>query len=192
VSGVPDPCWSIYAQYLPDPYNWFPRELENYIKNPYRVDPSLKVEKARGRCDPSTEKNNFCLFTEVGIGMFEQLDVYSAEDWGCSQLSSVDTPISFPFTVYLMLPGIPYPFATNATVYVGYSRLYVLQPGKTYVISYVRRGKKPLARVKKFRVTDPDHAEVLEEWSCEGAMCLMDAPSAVKRMCEEERVSVLK
>ena len=191
MSGAPDPCWSIYAQYLPDPYSQVLRELEDYIKNPYRVDPSLKVEKAR-RCNSSTEENNFCLSTEVGIGVFEQLDVYSVEDWGCNQLYGSDSVISFPLPVYLMLPGIPYPLVTNFMVYVGYSRLYILKPGETYIISYVRRGEKPLARVKKFRVTDPDHAEVLEEWSCDGPQCLMDAPSAVKRMCEEERVSVLK
>jgi len=191
VSSAPDPCWGIYTQYLPDPYSQVLRELENYIKNPYRVDPSLKVEKAR-RCNSSTEENNFCLFTEVGIGVFEQLDVYSVEDWGCNQLYGSDSVISFPLPVYLMLPGIPYPLVTNFMVYVGYSRHYILKPGKTYVISYVRRGEKPLARVKKFKVTDPDHAEVLEEWSCDGPQCLMDAPSAVKRMCEEERVSVLE
>jgi len=192
VSGAPDPCWSIYAQYLPDPYNWFPRELENYIKNPYRVDPSLKIEKTRGRCEPSTEENNFCLFTEVGIGMFEQLDVYSVEDWGCNQLSSVNTVKTLSLPIYLMFPGIPYPLVTNFMAYVGYSRLYILKPGETYIISYVRRGEKPLARVKKFKVTDPDHVEVLEEWSCDGPQCLMDAPSALKRICEEEMVSVLK
>ena len=191
MSSAPDPCWGIYTQYLPDPYSQVLRELENYIKNPYRVDPSLKVEKAR-RCNSSTEENNFCLFTEVGIGVFEQLDVYSVEDWGCNQLYGSDSVISFPLPVYLMLPGIPYPLATGVAAYVGYSRLYVLQPGNTYVISYVRRGEKPLARVKKFRVTDPDHAEVLEEWSCDGPQCLMDAPSALKRICEEDRVSVLE
>jgi len=192
VSGAPDPCWSIYAQYLPDPYSQVLRELENYIKNPYRVDPSLKIEKTRGLCTPSTEKNNFCLFTEVGIGVFEQLDLYSVEDWGCSQPSGVNTVKTLSLPIYLMLPGIPYPLATGVAAYVGYSRLYVLKPGETYIISYVRRGEKPLARVKKFRVTDPDHVEVLEEWSCDGPQCLMDAPSALKKMCEKEMVSVLE
>ena len=192
MSCAPDPYWSIYMKYLPDQYNWFPRELEDYIKNPYRVDPSLKIEKARGRCEPSDEKNNFCLFTEVGIGVFEQLDMYSVEDGGCSQLSGVNTVKTLSLPIYLMFPGIPYPLVTNFTAYVGYSRLYILKPGETYIISYVRRGEKPLARVKKFRVTDPDHVEVLEEWSCDGPQCLMDAPSALKRICEEDRVSVLE
>jgi len=192
LSGAPDPCWSIYAQYLPDPYSQVLRELEDYIKNPYRVDPSLKIEKARGLCEPSDEKDNFCLFTEVGIGVFEQLDVYVVEDWGCNQLSGVNTVKTLSLPIYLMFPGIPYPLATGVVAYVGYSRLYILQPGKTYVISYVRRGEKPLARVKKFKVTDPDHVEVLTEWSCDGPQCLMDAPSALKRICEEDRVSVLE
>jgi hypothetical protein len=171
-------------QYLPDPYNQVSRQLEDYIKNPYRVDPSLKVEKARGRCEPSTEENNFCLFFEVGMSVFEQLDVYSVEDRGCSQLYGGGTLIDLPFPIYLMFPGIPYPLSVEVFAHVGYSRLYLLQPGKTYIISYVRRGSMPLARVKKFKVTDPDHAEVLDEWSCDGPQCLMDAPGAVKRMCE--------
>jgi hypothetical protein len=191
VSGTPNPCWSIYAQYLPDQYNQIPRELEDYIKNPYRVDPSLKIEKARGLCKPSTEKNNFCLFTEVGIDMFEQLDVYIVEDWKCKQLSGVSTMKTLSFPVYLMLPGIPYPLVTNFAAHVGYSRLYVLNPGKTYVISYVRRGDSPLAKVKKFEVIDPDHVEVLREWSCDKPECLKDVPDVVKEMCEEGMVRIL-
>jgi hypothetical protein len=178
-------------KYLPDQYNWFPRELENYIKSPYRVDPSLKIEKARGICDPNTEKNNFCLFTEVGIDMFEQLDVYIVEDWKCKQLSGVNTMKTLSLPIYLMFPGIPYPLAMNFTAHVGYSRLYILKPGKTYVISYVRRGDNPLAKIKKFEVTDPDHVEVPREWSCDKPECLKDVPDVVESMCTEGMVRIL-
>lgn len=191
MSCTPYPCWSIYVKYLPDQYNWFPRELENYIKNPYRVDPSLKIEKARGLCAPSDEKNNFCLFTEVGMDMFEQLDVYVVEDWKCNKLSGVSTVKTLSLPIYLMFPGIPYPLVTNFMAYVGYSRLYILKPGKTYVISYVRRGDNPLAKVKKFEVTDPDHVEVPREWSCGKPECLKDVPDVVEDMCKEGMVRIL-
>jgi len=137
--------------------------------NAYFVDPELRIEKRTGMyCqDGVTEKEYFCLGVQVN-DMTERLDIYSVDDEGrCDLWGCYGTPI--------------YAFLEAA---IGSSCMYVLPPGKTYVIAYERRGTNPLIKVKKFKVIDPEHAEVLEEWSCDGPQCLMDAPGVVKRMCE--------
>jgi len=159
-----------------DLFEYTSRQLEQ-LMNEYFVDPELRIEKRTGMyCQDSvTRKNYFCL--EVQVNRFtEQLDVYSVEDKGCSHpWGCYGTPI------YVFFGGVA----------IGASCMYVLPPGKTYVIAYERRGGNPLIKVKKFRVIDPDHAEVLEEWSCEGYQCIapdfsgfIDVKDVVKRMCE--------
>jgi hypothetical protein len=156
------------------------QQLEQQLANAYFVDPELRIEKRTGMyCqDGVTEKEYFCLEVHVNR-VTERLGVFSVEDKGCSHLwGCYGTPI------YAIVP------VEDAPV-VGTSCMYVLPPGKTYVIAYERRGANPLIKVKKFRVTDPDHAEVLEEWSCEGYQCIapdfsgfIDVDDVVKRMCE--------
>jgi hypothetical protein len=158
-----------------DLFEYISRQLEQMV-NEYFVDPELRIEKRTGMyCQDSvTRKKYFCLEVHVNR-MTEQLDVYSVEGGGCSR----------PWGCY----GTPiYAFLGAA---IGASCMYVLPPGKTYVIAYERRGTNPLIKVKKFRVIDPDHAEVLEEWGCEGYQCIapdfsgfIDVKDVVKRMCE--------
>ena len=152
---------------MSDLFECISQQLEQ-LENAYFVDPELRIEKTYGMyCQGGTEKEYFCMEFQVN-SMTEQLDVYSVENSGCSN----------PWGCY----GTPiYAFLGAA---IGDTCMYVLPPGKTYIIAYERRGTNPLIKVKKFKVTDPDHAEVLDEWSCDGPQCLMDAPGAVKRMCE--------
>jgi len=156
------------------------QQLEQQIANTYFVDPELRIVKRTGMyCqDGVTEKRYFCLGVNVN-SFTEQLDVYSVEDKGCSHPWGC-----YGSSIYMTIPAEDSPV-------VGTACTYVLPPGKTYVIAYERRSGNPLIKVKKFRVIDPDHAEVLEEWSCEGYQCIapdfsgfIDVKDVVKRMCE--------
>lgn len=150
--------------------------IEQQLASEYFVDPELRIKKTTGMyCqDGVTEKENFCLEVQVN-NRTERLSVYSVENGGCShQWGCYGTPI----------------YAYLETV-IGTSCMYVLPPGKTYIIAYERRGANPLIKVKKFKVVDPDHAEVLDEWSCEGYYCIapdfsgfIDVNDVVKRMCK--------
>jgi hypothetical protein len=156
------------------------QQLEQQMANMYFVDPELRIRKTAGMyCQDRVTRNKyFCLEVHVNR-VTERLGVFSVEDKGCSSLwGCYGTPI------YMGPPA-------EGSPVVGTTCMYVLPPGKTYVIAYERRGANPLIKVKKFRVTDPDHAEVLEEWSCEGYQCLapdfsgfIDVNDVVKRMCE--------
>ena len=150
--------------------------IEQQLASEYFVDPELRIKKTTGMyCqDGVTEKENFCLEVQVN-NMSERLDVYSVENGGCSQ----------PWGCY----GTP--IYVHFETVIGNSCMYVLPPGKTYIIAYERRGANPLIKVKKFKVVDPDHTEVLEEWSCEGYYCIapdfsgfIDVDDIVKRMCK--------
>ena len=156
------------------------QQLEQQMVNAYFIDPELRIKKTTGMyCqDGVTEKEYFCL--EVHVNRFtEQLDVYSVEGGGCSHPWGC-----YGSSIYMTIPAEDSPV-------VGTACMYVLPPGKTYVIAYERSGANPTIKVKKFRVIDPDHAEVLEEWSCEGYQCIapdfsgfIDVKDVVKRMCE--------
>ena len=67
---------------------------------------------------------------------------------------------------------------------VGETCVFVLQPSKTYILEYLRGGERPSARLVKFWVTDPDHAEVLEEYACHDSSCAFAYYEAKLRMCK--------
>jgi hypothetical protein len=145
----------------------------------YLGDPELIIKKSSFLCDKSVAKENFCLHVSTNIDI-ELVSLYTVDGNGCGQLVQCDR--SSPI----------YPGGSPYGPIVGYDCTYFLQPGRTYFISYVRYGANPLLRFKKFRVIDPEHVEVLDEWKCEGPQCLapdqyglLKAAEAVKRMCEE-------
>jgi hypothetical protein len=151
----------------------------DFFRGQYRYfgDPELTIKRNSFFCDERTARENFCLLVSANR-YTELVSLYTVEGSGCGQLVQCDrsSPI-YP-------GGDPY-------VIVGYDCTYVLQPGRTYFISYVRYGVNPLLRFKKFRVIDPEHVEVLDDWRCEGPQCLapdqyglLRAAEAVKRMCE--------
>ena len=146
----------------------------------YLGDPELTIKKSTFFCDERTAKENYCLKVSASIDT-ELVSLYTVEGNGCGQLVQCDggSPV-YDGT----FSGAPY------GPIVGYECTYVLQPGRTYFISYVRYGVNPLLRFKKFRVIDPEHAEVLDDWKCEGPQCLapdqyglLKAAEVVKRMC---------
>jgi len=67
---------------------------------------------------------------------------------------------------------------------VGETCSFVLQPSKTYVLEYLRSSERSLMKLVKFLVTDPDHAEVLEEYACQDISCTVAYYEAKRRMCE--------
>jgi len=147
----------------------------------YLGDPELTIKKTTLFCDERTAKENYCLHVKASI-YTELLSLYTVEGNGCGQLVQCEGGGPIHDATF---SGPPY------GPIVGYECTYVLQPGKTYFISYVRYGVNPLLRFKKFRVIDPEHVEVLDDWKCEGPQCLapdqyglLKAAEVVKRMCE--------
>lgn len=165
-------------QYLGLTEHYYMQRLGS-LEEQYRYfgDPELAIKKNSHFCDKRVAKENYCLVVDTNINV-ELVSLYSVEGNGCGQLIQCDK-------------SIPMYSAYGTQAIVGYQCSYVLQPGRTYLMSYVRYGVNPLLRFKKFRVIDPEHVEVLDDWRCEGLQCLapdqyglLKAAEAVKRMCE--------
>ena len=147
----------------------------------YFEDPELTIKKDTHLCDKSTAKESYCLHASANM-YTELVNLYTVEGNGCGQLMQCHNSSPLYDATFSSPPHAPV---------VGYDCVYALQPGRTYFISYVRYGIDPLLRFKKFRVIDPEHVEVLDDWKCEGPQCLapdqyglLKAAEAVKRMCE--------
>jgi hypothetical protein len=165
-------------QYLGSIERYYLQRLGS-LEEQYRYfgDPELTIKKNSHLCDKHVAKENYCLVVNTNINV-ELVSLYSVEDNGCGQLIQCDK-------------SVPIYSAYGTQMIVGYECSYVLQPGRTYFMSYVRYGIGPLLRFKKFRVIDPEHVEILDEWKCYGPQCLapdqyglLKAAEVVKRMCE--------
>jgi len=147
----------------------------------YLGDPELTIKKSTVLCDKDAAKENYCLHVSASMDT-ELVSLYTVDGNGCGQFVQCDRSNLLHDATFTGAPYGPI---------IGYECTYVLQPGRTYFISYVRYGVNPLLRFKKFRVIDPEHVEVLDDWKCEGPQCLapdqyglLKAAEAIKRMCE--------
>jgi len=144
-----------------------------YVGDPWR---RLAIVKRRGyRCEGDVARRNFCLTVDTNP-YNEWLNVFSVGR-GCSNVGC-----------YAPCCGYYYTGIMECT--------YVLPPSDTYILAYAGSYPRPLAIIKKFRVTDPEHAEVLGEWECYGYDCIRKAvpqsgldnvpvPEAVEKVCNE-------
>jgi len=150
------------------------------------------------------EKRNFCLAFTIN-NCLELVDVFTAgkcnEFWG-----AYGEPIeSYRFTTAdIYLPGEGETFEDAEIVQrevVGARLTYVLGSTGEYVIVYARydtpspyghgptvidearRGIYPTnAVIKRFKVIDPNHAEVLDSWTCNGYEC-RNIEDAFRKIC---------
>ena len=163
--------------------------MVRYLYNPYNVrdcvptyfgDLNLKIEKEKEFGKYCKGESYFCL-TLFENNCLELVELHTTRD--CIN----------PWAAY----GEPF---TSHEGVVGTKLTYVLLPGE-YVIAYARystpspygygptvvdvamRGIYPTdAVIKRFRVVDPNHAEVLDSWSCSGHGC-RDIEAVFRKMC---------
>jgi hypothetical protein len=164
--------------------------ISGYLFNLYGVrncypsyfgDLNLEIKKGFGTyCQGETYEKYFCLALYEN-NCLELVELHTIRD--CIN----------PWAAY----GEP---ITGYGTVVGAKLTYVLPPGE-YVIAYARyatpspygygptvvdvamRGIYPTdAVIKRFRVVDPNHAEVLDSWSCSGHGC-RDIEVAFRKTC---------
>ena len=170
-------CWSPQLQLI------LASQYFDFFRGQYRYlgDPELTIKKNSYFCDERTARESFCLLVSANR-YTELVSLYSVEGNGCGQLILCHKSSPIYDGTFSGAPHAPV---------IGDDCTYVLQPGRTYFISYVRYGINPFLRFKKFKVIDPEHVEVLDDWKCEGPQCLapdqyglLKAAEAAKRMCE--------
>jgi len=171
----------------------------------YFGDLNLDIKKGFGTyCQGEVEKRNFCLAFTIN-NCLEKVDVFTAgkcnEFWG-----AYGEPIeSYRFTTAdIYLPGEGETFEDAEIMQrevVGARLTYVLGSTGEYVIVYARydtpspyghgptvidearRGIYPTnAVIKRFKVIDPNHAEVLDSWTCNGYEC-RNIEDAFRKIC---------
>ena len=177
----------------------------------YFGDLNLDIKKGFGTyCQGEVERRNFCLAFAIN-NCLEHVDIFTAgkcnEFWG-----AYGEPIeSFRSTTAdIYLPGEGEVFEDAEIVQrgvVGAKLTYVLGSTGEYVVVYARydtpspyghgptvidearRGIYPTnAVIKRFKIIDPDHAEVLDSWTCSDYEC-RNIEDAFRKICAGERIN---
>jgi len=173
------------------------RVINAYLFNPYGTmicypvyfgDLKLDIKKGFGTyCHGEVEKRNFCL-TLYYNNCLELVDVFI--------VGMCDTPMAGygePITGYGTVVGakLTYVLGSTGEYVVVYARYDTPSPyghGPT-IIDEARRGIYPMSAViKRFKVIDPNHAEVLDSWTCSGYEC-RDIEDAFRKICTGERAN---
>jgi hypothetical protein len=172
--------------------------VSRYLFNPYGMracypayfgDLNLDIKKEFGTyCQGEVEKRNFCL-TLYYNNCLELVNVFI--------VGMCDTPTAGygePITGYygtVVGAKLTYVLGSTGEYVVIYARYSTPSPygyGPT-VIDEARRGIYPTnAIIKRFRVIDPNHAEVLDSWTCSGYEC-RDIEDVFRKICAGERVN---
>jgi len=154
----------------------------------YFGDLNLDIKKGFGTyCQGEVEKRNFCLTFFIN-NCLELVDVYTAGK--CNEFWSA---YGEPITGYGTVVGakLTYVLGSTGEYVVVYARYDTPSPyghGPT-VIDEARRGVYPMnAVIKRFKVIDPDHAEVLDTWTCSGYEC-RNIEDAFRKICTGEKVN---
>jgi hypothetical protein len=164
--------------------------ISGHLFNPYGVmncypsyfgDPNLEIKKGFGTyCQGETYERNFCLTLYVN-NCLELVDLHKVgmcnNPWGAygEPITGYGTVVGAKLTYVL-------PPSEYVVVYARYDTPSPYGYGPT-VVDVARRGIYPAAAViKRFKVVDPNHAEVLDSWSCNGYGC-RDIEDAFRKMC---------
>jgi len=151
----------------------------------YFGDLNLDIKKGFGTyCQGEVEKRNFCL-TLYYNNCLEHVDVFI--------VGMCDTPMAGygePITGYGTVVGAKITYVLGSTgeyvaIYARYSTPSPYGYGPT-VIDEARRGIYPTnAVIKRFKVLDPNHAEVPDSWTCSGYEC-RNIEDAFRKICTSE------
>jgi len=177
----------------------------------YFGDLNLEIKKGFGTyCQGEVEKRNFCLALAIN-NCLEHVDVFIVGMCD-TPMAGYGEPIeSYRFTTAdIYLPGEEETFEDAEIVQrevVGARLTYVLGSTGEYVVVYARydtpspyghgptvidearRGIYPTnAVIKRFKVIDPDHAEVLDSWTCSGYEC-RNIEDAFRKICAGEKAN---
>jgi hypothetical protein len=166
--------------------------MVRYLYNPYGVrdciptyfgDLNLKIEKEKEFAKYCQGESYFCL-TLFENDCLELVELHTTRDcinpWAAygETFTSQEGVVGAKLT-YVLPPG------EYVLVYARYSTPSPYGYGPT-VVDVARRSIYPTdAVIKRFRVVDPNHAEVIDSWTCSSYGC-RDIEDAFRKMCASE------